>query len=117
METEAALPKGKNRKEASDRVNDETSGGEQPVRWKVVAVTQGPAQAAIVRGHLESEGIPTQTQGEAAGAIYGLTIGKLGEVKVLVPASLVEQAAEILERPVPDDEDAWQETSNANDQS
>ena len=113
IESEAALPKGQNREEASDRLSDTTPAGEQPVRWEVVAVTLGPAQAAIVRGHLESEGIPTQAQGEAVGAVYGLTMGKLGEVKVLVPKSLVERAVEILERPAPDDdEDAWLETLN-----
>ena len=110
---EASLPKGQNIEDAPERTSDTTPAGEQeqPVRWEVVAVTHGPAQAAIVRGHLESEGIPTQAQGESAGAVIGLTVGKLGEVKVLVPASRVEQAVEILERPAPDDDEtAWQET-------
>jgi hypothetical protein len=107
---------GTSREEASDCGAETTPTGEQPVRWEVVAVTLGPAQAAIVRGRLESEGIPTQARGEAAGAVIGLTVGKLGEVKVLVPEHLFERAVEILDRPVSEeDADAWQETSDADD--
>jgi len=104
------------REESSDRGGERAPWGEGSARWEIVAVAQGPAQAAIVRGHLESEGIPTQARGEAAGAVIGLTVGKLGEVKVLVPASMVERATEILERPVSDeDAEAWQETFTTED--
>ena len=54
-------------------------------------------EAQIVKGRLESEGIPAILQYESAGLVYGLTADGLGETTVLVPADLAEEAREILE--------------------
>jgi len=53
-------------------------------------------EAQIIQGRLESEGIPTLLSYESAGLIYGLTVNGLGEVKILVPKRLAEEAKEIL---------------------
>ncbi len=53
-------------------------------------------EAQIIKGRLESEGIPVLLSYESAGLIYGITIDGLGEVKVMVPENLEEEAKEIL---------------------
>ena len=53
-------------------------------------------EAQIIKGRLESEGIPVLLSYESAGLVYGLTIDGLGEVKIMVPQRLAEEAKEIL---------------------
>jgi hypothetical protein len=53
-------------------------------------------EAQIIKGRLESEGIPVLLSYESAGLVYGITIDGLGEVKVMVPERLAEEAKEIL---------------------
>jgi len=54
-------------------------------------------EAQIIKGRLESEGIPVLLSYESAGLVYGLTVNGLGEVKIMVPKRLAEEAKEILE--------------------
>lgn len=63
-------------------------------------------EAEIVKGRLESEGIPALIRGEAVGSIYGFTAGQLARADVMVPAPLAERAGEILaqEFEIEDDE-------------
>ena len=90
-----ALPwRGRGRKVAASA--ETTSGDTEATKWVVVAVNLGPAEAAIVRGRLESESIPAVVQQEAMGIMLGLTVGPMGSAKVLVPEVLAEQALEIL---------------------
>ena len=64
---------------------------------RLVAVcTSRYMEAQIIKGRLESEGIPVLLSYESAGLIYGITIDGLGEVKVMVPEHLEEEAKEIL---------------------
>ena len=60
----------------------------------VYVATQMEAQ--IIKGRLESEGIPVLLNYESAGLVYGITVDGLGEVKVMVPKRLAEEASEIL---------------------
>jgi hypothetical protein len=53
-------------------------------------------EAQIIKGRLESEGIPVLLSYESAGLVYGLTVDGLGEVKIMVPGHLAEEAKEIL---------------------
>jgi len=53
-------------------------------------------EAQIMKGRLESEGIPVLLSYESAGLVYGLTVDGLGEVKIMVPKHLAEEAKEIL---------------------
>jgi len=53
-------------------------------------------EAQIIKGRLESEGIPVLLSYESAGLVYGITVDGLGEVKIMVPRDLVEEAKEIL---------------------
>ncbi len=61
-----------------------------------VYIASGQLEAEIIKGRLESEGIPAILRYEAAGLIYGFTIDGLGQVEVQVPSSLAQHAREIL---------------------
>jgi hypothetical protein len=54
-------------------------------------------EAQIIKGRLESEGIPVLLTYESLGVVYGLTVDGIGEVRIMVPKPLAEQAKEILE--------------------
>ena len=62
----------------------------------VTVCTSRYMEAQIIKGRLESEGIPVLLSYESAGLIYGITIDGLGEVKVMVPKRLEEEAKGIL---------------------
>ena len=69
-----------------------------PAREPLVTVrTARYMEAQIIKGRLESEGIPVLLSYESLGLIYGLTIDGLGDVKIMVPQHLAEEAKEILE--------------------
>ena len=53
-------------------------------------------EAQVIKGRLESEGIPVLLNYESAGLVYGITVDGLGEVKVMVPKHLATEAKEIL---------------------
>ncbi|MCL4300804.1 MAG: DUF2007 domain-containing protein [Anaerolineae bacterium] len=80
--------------EATD--GETTPGGEEAAKWVVIRTNISPGEAVVIRGRLESEGIPAVVQQEAVGRVLGLTVGPLGSARVLVPEALAEQALEIL---------------------
>ena len=65
--------------------------------FEVICVVQGDLQASVIKSHLESEGIPVFLEYESAGKVIGLTIDGLGEVRILVPKKLAEEARRIIE--------------------
>ena len=77
------------------------------ITWRVVSATSGMTNARIITGRLETEGIPTRLQYEAAGAIYAITIDGLGEVKILVPDTDLERARQILAQSYDEEELKW----------
>jgi hypothetical protein len=62
---------------------------------KLVRVPGGINAASIIAA-LRGRGIPVRSQGEAVGAIYGLTLDGLGEVSLYVPQEYLEAAREVL---------------------
>ncbi len=65
------------------------------MKW--IVVFEGEMiKAQIVKGLLESEGIPANLQFEAIGKIYGFTVDGLGKVKVLVPEDRHDEAKDLL---------------------
>jgi hypothetical protein len=73
-----------------------TTGGGSDNEPVVVWEAANLMEAYVVKGRLESEGIPALIRGEALAAIYGLTAGNLAAAKVLTPAPLAEKAIAIL---------------------
>jgi len=63
----------------------------------VIKKVQGEACANIIKSHLESEGIPAILKYESAGIIYGITVDGLGEISILVPQEVAEDAKKIIE--------------------
>jgi hypothetical protein len=66
-------------------------------KWITVYKAQGKLSAEMVRLLLESFRIPTVLSQESVGTTYGLTVGDLGEVEILVEASHMNAAIEILQ--------------------
>ena len=62
----------------------------------VTVRTTSYMEAQIIKGRLESEGIPVLLSYESAGLVYGITVDGLGQVKVMVPKHLAEEAEEVL---------------------
>jgi hypothetical protein len=62
----------------------------------VTVCTSRYMEAHIIKGRLETEGIPVLLSYESAGLTYGITIDGLGEVKIMVPEHLAEEAKQIL---------------------
>jgi hypothetical protein len=79
-------------------------------KWEVACRASGMTNANIVAGRLETEGIPTKLKYEAVGAIYAITINRLGEVEIMVPESLLDKAREILTQSYDDKDINWEES-------
>lgn len=62
----------------------------------VVYVTHNIHEAQIVAGRLEHEGIPALLHTEPGASAMGITIGRLGEIKVLVHPENYDIALNIL---------------------
>ena len=65
--------------------------------------TAGLMQAEIIKGRLESAGIPVMLDYESLGRVMGITVDGLGEVRILVPNERADEAKELL-APSADDE-------------
>lgn len=65
--------------------------------WEVVTEVSGELQASLLRNLLEAQGIKVFLNQEGAGRAYGLTLGPLGEVQVMVPEHQSQEAHQIVE--------------------
>jgi hypothetical protein len=72
-------------------------------QWKSVYTTNSEPIAHLIAGKLENEGIQTIVRKESAGSAYGITVGLLGKVDVLVPSDDYERAVALIAEP--DDEE------------
>ncbi len=64
-----------------------------------VHTAHGQLQAHVIKGKLESEGIPVLLQYESQ--VFAVTIDGLGEVRILVPEQLADKARKIIARTEP----------------
>ena len=65
-------------------------------KWDVVVEVSGYPQAEILRGMLEAQEIQVVLSQEGIGRVYGLTVGPLGRVQVLVPSVDLQRAGQIV---------------------
>ncbi|MCU0522041.1 MAG: DUF2007 domain-containing protein [Anaerolineae bacterium] len=89
------------------------------VRLVTVQVIHGMLRANVIRGLLESAGIPVMLRYEAAGPAIGLIIDGLGRVEIQVPDEWEQEARDLLaaepsadatEEPADDNvEETWDE--------
>lgn len=70
-------------------------------------------EAEVIRGVLESAGIPTVIGHSGAGAAYGVTVGPLGQSTVSVDSARAEDAKALLDDLQPDESDAAVEPRRA----
>lgn len=61
-----------------------------------VYVAQGMLRAMVVRGALESAGIPVMLSYEALSQTMGITVDGIGRVEVKVPTEWEEEARDLL---------------------
>lgn len=67
---------------------------EQETKLEKVYTASGQLEAHVIKGKLESEGIPVLLQYESE--ILGITVDGLGEVRIMVPEPLAQRAREVL---------------------
>jgi hypothetical protein len=79
-------------------------------KWVIAHTASGMTNANIIMGRLKTEDIPARLKYEAAGTIYAVTINGLGKVEILVPASYLEKAREILLQRYDDTDMNWEES-------
>jgi len=76
--------------------NDKNNKAKKPIELATVYVASGHPEAQIVKGRLETQGIPVLLKYESAGVVFGLTVDGLGQVSVQVPADLERESRELL---------------------
>jgi hypothetical protein len=62
-----------------------------------LATVEGRHVADIIKSYFEANGIPVELSQESFGVTVGLTIGKFGEVHLLVPTNQIDEARELLQ--------------------
>ena len=62
----------------------------------VVYRTYGHLRAELIRSKLELAGIPAMLSYDSASIVFGILVDGLGEVRVLVPASLADEARQVI---------------------
>ncbi len=68
----------------------------QSNHWSVAVKIPGELQAEIIRGLLESQGIPVYLAVEGAARAIGINVGPFGMVDVMVPEDHVDEAQEVI---------------------
>lgn len=63
---------------------------------KTVYIAQGMLRAMVVRGALESAGIPVMLSYEAIGQALGITVNGIGRVEIKVPSEWENEARDLL---------------------
>jgi len=66
---------------------------------QIVEVYQarGEMEAQVIKGLLESYGVPCFLKSTAAPSVHTFTVNGMGEVKVMVRASMAEKAKRLIE--------------------
>ena len=81
------------------RKNDGTSGGTQ---WIAAYITHNLQEAHILLGKLQAHDVPAMIHQEAGATALGITLGNLGEVKILVAPADYDRAIAILDTEIDD---------------
>ena len=65
--------------------------------WEIIDEVYGELQAEMLRGLLEAQGIQVVLNQEGAGRVYGINVGPLGMVQIMVPAHAAIEGRKVLE--------------------
>lgn len=63
-----------------------------PDPYVSITTVAGRPEAEIIKSFLNAEGIECELSQEAAGSVFGLSVGILGEVEIFVPSSQADKA-------------------------
>jgi hypothetical protein len=69
-----------------------------PENYVKVYIANGATDAVMIKMFLESLEIPAVFYEEAAGVVYGLTVGPLADTEIWVPAEKADEAIELLRK-------------------
>ena len=72
-------------------------GVEKNVGLTTIYTSDGMLHAMVIRGVLESAGIPVMLSYESIARVYPISVGKIGQVDIMVPSEWAEEAVRILE--------------------
>ena len=65
-------------------------------QWEVLTEVYNQDEMQLIGGLLNMAGIPIKIDRDATGDLYGLTIGPLARIQIMVPAHLKEAAEKVL---------------------
>ena len=65
-------------------------------RYVVIHTVSGRQEAEILKSYLEANGVKCEFSQEAAGNVYGFSLGRLGKAELLVPEEQAEEARELI---------------------
>ena len=71
-------------------------GNPESPQWIAIYITHDLQEAHIIKGKLGAYDIPAMIHKEAGAAAIGLTLGNLGEIKILVAPADYEKAEALL---------------------
>jgi hypothetical protein len=66
-------------------------------KWEIVTEVFGELEAELIRGLLEAGEVEVYLNQEGAGRAYGLNVGSLGKVQIMVPSHQIQLAQQILD--------------------
>ncbi len=58
---------------------------------------KGELEAQVIKGLLESNGIPCLFKSHAASSVHAFTVDGMGEVRVMVPEKAADEARRLIE--------------------
>lgn len=68
-----------------------------PSDYQVVYTAHGQLDAEMIKAFLEANGIQALIAGESVGTAYGITLGPLGDIDIIVSAAQADEARSLLE--------------------
>jgi len=78
------------------RLPEELPEPDHNAEYVAITTVEGQLQLSQIRSFLESNGIPSEVEGESARNIYGITVDGLAAAQVLVPKEQAATAIELL---------------------
>ena len=73
-----------------------SDGGSKGPDWIAIYITHNLPEAHIIVGKLRTNDIPAMIHQEAGATAIGITLGNLGEIKILVSPADYDRAVELL---------------------
>jgi hypothetical protein len=65
--------------------------------YVTIETVAGRPEAELIKSFLNAEGIDVELSQEAAGSVFGLSVGTLGAVHILVPSSVAGKARRLID--------------------